>query len=316
MTALSYLANPTTTRTTLERFGLATKKSLGQNFLVNDAIIQKICDLAELSKDDFVLEVGPGIGTLTVALLQKAGWVFSVERDTDLPKVLAYTCEEWNDHFSLVNKDALDLNLDDLKNAAKNLEKTSAIDSQMLPNKFVANLPYAVAATLILAYFQSFDSLQEATVMVQAEVADRIAAVPGTKNYGAYTVKLSLYTQVAGRFKVSPNNFFAPPRVDSAVVHLVRRNSEKLLSLTPQQRLSICEITDAAFASRRKTISNSCKTYFAGRGNQGKQLASLVLDILHEAGIDERRRGETLTLDEFVDLGLVYHKIKCSLNAE
>jgi 16S rRNA (adenine1518-N6/adenine1519-N6)-dimethyltransferase len=175
---LSPLSTPSATRAVLEAHGLATKKSLGQNFLVNDAILQKIVDLAELGPDDDVLEVGPGIGTLTIALLKTSGRVVSVERDTDLPAVLAETCAPWVDRFTLLNKDALDLSADDLPFA---------------PNKLVANLPYAVAATVVLDVFERFASVESATVMVQAEVADRMAAQPGTKNYGAYTVKLRMF---------------------------------------------------------------------------------------------------------------------------
>lgn len=123
--------------------------------------------------------------------------------------MLAETLEPWWDSFTLIQKDALDLQLADL-------------DGQDAPNKLVANLPYAVAATVVLDYFQRIESLDSATVMVQKEVADRMAAEPGTKNYGAYTVKLRLYAQPAGRFPVSPNNFFPPPRVDSAVIRLNR----------------------------------------------------------------------------------------------
>ncbi|EJW91922.1 dimethyladenosine transferase, partial [gut metagenome] len=164
--------------------GLATKKALGQNFLVNDAIIAKICELSEVSESDRVLEVGPGIGTLTVALLARAARVLSVERDADLPAVLAETCADF-DNFTLLSKDALNLTQTDLDEAFGEASRALAA-----PNKFVANLPYAVAATLVLDYFQRFKSVQSATVMVQSEVADRMMAKIGTKDYAAYTVKL------------------------------------------------------------------------------------------------------------------------------
>ena len=166
----------------LEAHGLTAKYSLGQNFLVNDAILQKIVALAEVAPDDAVLEVGPGIGTLTMALLQHAGRVVSVERDADLPAVLAETLAPWADRFALVQKDALDLATADLSDALARLGAP-----ETAPGKLVANLPYAVAATVVLDYFEQFPSLESATVMVQKEVADRMAAVPGTKNYGAPT---------------------------------------------------------------------------------------------------------------------------------
>lgn len=252
----------------------------------------KIVALAELEGADNVLEIGPGIGTLTMALLQNAKHVTSIERDTDLPAVLAETLEPWWDSFTLIQKDALDLQLSDL-------------DGQEAPNKLVANLPYAVAATVVLDYFQRIESLESATVMVQKEVADRMAAEPGTKNYGAYTVKLRLYAQPAGRFPVSPNNFFPPPRVDSAghPPELHARCSMSGKPLDGEVVRAACTMADAAFASRRKTLSNSCKTYFAGRGAGGAAVAPHLPELFEQAGIDPKRRGETLSLAEFVNMG-------------
>ena len=281
---LSPLATPSATRAVLEAHGLATKKALGQNFLVNDAILQKIVDLAALTSADDVLEVGPGIGTLTIALLKSAGRVVAVERDTDLPAVLAETCAPWADRFTLLNRDALELSPEDLPFA---------------PNKLVSNLPYAVAATVVLDVFERYASVESATVMVQAEVADRMAARPGTKNYGAYTVKLHLFAQPVGRFPVSPGNFFPPPRVDSAVIRLDRVDC----GLDEQTRAAACLMADAAFATRRKTIANSCKTFFNGRGAAGKAMIPALPAVFAGAGIDPSRRGESLTLEEFKALG-------------
>lgn len=292
MGSLSPLANPTATREVLADHGLTAKYSLGQNFLVNDAILQKIVALAELDGADRILEIGPGIGTLTIALLKNAAHVTSIERDPDLPAVLAETLDPWADRFTLIKKDALDLQLSDLNAAA-------------MPNKLVANLPYAVAATVVLDYFERIESIDSMTVMVQKEVADRMAAEPGTKNYGAYTVKLRLYAQPAGRFLVGPNNFFPPPRVDSSVIRLNRR---PLLDadgnpVGAETLAAAAIMADAAFASRRKTLSNSCKTYFAGRGAAFAGIAPKLPELFESAGIDPKRRGETLELNEFITLG-------------
>lgn len=309
---LSPLATPAATRDVLEEHGLSTKHALGQNFLVNDAILQKIVELAQLDASDDVFEVGPGIGTLTIALLKCAGRVVSVERDADLPAVLEDTLEPWADRFALISKDALELTEEEVhlalaKYAPRPLGSGDGT-RRSFPNKFVANLPYAVAATLVLDFFQKFSQLESATVMVQKEVADRMCAEPGSKNYGAYTVKLRLYAEPAGRFLVSPNNFFPPPHVDSSVLRLNRRPvfdadgeplDDALLKAT-------CAMADAAFASRRKTISNSFKTYFASRGNAGKAFIGCIPDLLDECGIDAKRRGETLSLDEFIALGKAY----------
>lgn len=276
----SSLASVSATRVVLEAHGLATKKSLGQNFLVNDDVIRRICELSGVGPVDDVVEVGPGIGTLTVALLARARRVVSIERDPDLPAVLAETCAPWADRFTLISNDALAVQPDDLPFA---------------PTAFIANLPYAVAATLVLDYFERFDSIQRATVMVQAEVADRMIAQPGTKNYGAYTVKLALFARPASRFKVAPGNFFPPPHVDSAVIRLDRCAHP---DLTAAERAACALMADAAFATRRKTIQNSMRTYF-GKGVP----ASAIADLLDAAGIDARRRGESLSLDEFKELG-------------
>ena len=290
----------------LEAHGLTAKYSLGQNFLVNDAILQKIVALAEVAPDDTVLEVGPGIGTLTMALLQHAGRVVSVERDADLPAVLAETLAPWADRFALVQKDALDLATADLSDALARLGAP-----ETAPGKLVANLPYAVAATVVLDYFEQFPSLESATVMVQKEVADRMAAVPGTKNYGAYTVKLRLYAEPAGRFGVGPGNFFPPPRVESAVLRLNRRPvfDDQGVPLDADAIAAACTMAEAAFATRRKTLSNSCKTYFAGRGPQGAAVIARLPQLFERAGIDPRLRGETLDLPEFVRLGCAFQQI-------
>ena len=166
MARLSSLASVADTRAVLDRFGLSTKKSLGQHFLINDGVVERICNLAELSHTDRVVEVGPGIGTL----LKRSGEVVSIERDTDLIEVLEETCAPFSDTFSLISADALDVRAGELPFA---------------PNKLVSNLPYAVAATIVLDFFERFESLESATIMVQAEVADRMSAAPGSKNYGA-----------------------------------------------------------------------------------------------------------------------------------
>ena len=182
---------------------------------------------------------------------------------------------------------------------------------RLLPNKLVANLPYAVAATVVLDYFEQFASLESATVMVQKEVADRMAASPGTKNYGAYTVKLRLYAEPAGRFAVGPGNFFPPPRVESAVLRLNRRPvfDDQGVPLDADAIGAACTMAEAAFATRRKTLSNSCKTYFAGRGPQGAAVIARLPQLFERAGIDPRLRGETLDLPEFVRLGCAFQQI-------
>ena len=296
----SWLANQRATKETLERFGLATKYRLGQNFLVQDHIIEKIIQLAEVQPTDIVVEVGPGLGTLTVALLDNACAVCSLEADSELEQVLALTCKEPHpDSFALVMGDALAITPQKLADAYSALPAVAhdAATSAPMPTKFVSNLPYQVAATLILKFFQELPSLERAVVMVQAEVADRIAAKPSTKAYGAYTAKLSLFAQVTGRFEVGPGNFMPPPRVNSAVVRLDRtqaRNPVTSKLLSEEELLHTMSVIDAAFAQRRKTIRNS----MSASGFDKDKLDQAFL----ATGIAPTARAEVLTSQDFICL--------------
>lgn len=293
----SRLANPRETRAVLEDFGLATKHRLGQNFLVNDEVIGRIVNLAELGGSDVVLEVGPGIGTLTVAMLSACRAVCSIEADRELEQVLAQTCATDGEKFALVMGDALRVTPAQVDDALAGLTKGQSLCQPCLPNKFVANLPYQVAATLILKFFQDFGSLERACVMVQAEVADRICARPGNKTYGAYTAKLALLARPTGRFEVGPGNFMPPPRVDSAVVRLDRMPMADPVSgepLSAGRAARVAEVIDAAFAQRRKTIRNSM-------GANGFEKDAL--DAAFAAcSIAPTARAETLSPEDFVRL--------------
>ena len=296
----SWLANQRATKETLERFGLATKYRLGQNFLVQDHIIEKIVQLAEVQPTDVLVEVGPGLGTLTVALLDNALAVCSLEADSELEQVLAVTCKEPHpDSFALVMGDALAITPQKLSEAYSALPTVaqSALPVAPMPTKFVSNLPYQVAATLILKFFQELPSLERAVVMVQAEVADRIAAKPSTKAYGAYTAKLSLFAQVTGRFEVGPGNFMPPPRVNSAVVRLDRTQARNPLTsklLSEEELLHTMRVIDAAFAQRRKTIRNS----MSASGFDKDKLDQAFL----ATGIAPTVRAEVLTSQDFICL--------------
>lgn len=296
----SWLANQRATKETLERFGLATKYRLGQNFLVQDHVIEKIVQLAEVQPTDVVVEVGPGLGTLTVALLDRTRAVCSLEADSELEQVLALTCKEPHpDSFALVMGDALAITPQKLADAYSALPAVaqSAIPVSPMPTKFVSNLPYQVAATLILKFFQELPSLERAVVMVQAEVADRIAAKPSTKAYGAYTAKLSLFAQVTGRFEVGPGNFMPPPRVNSAVVRLDRTQARNPLTsklLSEEELLHTMRVIDAAFAQRRKTIRNS----MSASGFDKDKLDQAFL----ATGIAPTARAEVLTSQDFICL--------------
>lgn len=292
MASESPFASPAATRDVLERHGFSLKKSLGQNFLVNDAMVGKIVRLAQVGPDDVVLEVGPGIGTLTYALLANARAVVAIERDPSLPAVLADTLAPFEGRFALVEKDALCVTMADVEGAAASVDAS-------LPDKLVANLPYAVAATVVLDYFQMLPGLASMTVMVQREVAERMMASPGSKNYGAYTVKLSMYAEPAGSFSVGPGNFMPPPHVESTVLRLDRREA----GASPEVVQAACVMADAAFFARRKTIANSCKQYFASRGVDFAQLLPAVFEA---ADVDPKARGEVYAPDVYLALGRAY----------
>lgn len=271
----SPLANPGATRALLEAYGLATKRSLGQNFLVNNHVIEKIMDLAELGEKDRVLEVGPGIGTLTLALLAEAGHVVSIEMDRELEPVLSAHAAA-HPSFSFIMGDALRVTPDQIAEAAGGE-----------PDVLVANLPYNVAATVILRYLQEVESLRRLVVMVQAEVADRICAAPGNRTYGAYTAKLALLARVTGRFEVGPGNFMPPPHVDSAVVRMDRA------PLVDAARVAeVSAVIDAAFAQRRKTIRNSMSA--SGFSRDALDAAFAACEIAPTC------RAETLAPADFV----------------
>lgn len=275
----SPLASLSATRELLEEFGLATKHRLGQNFLVDNHVIERICELCELKGGERVLEVGPGIGTLTLALLQEAAGVTSIEADPELEPVLDAHAADYP-NFSYIMGDALKVTPEQVARAAGGE-----------PTVFAANLPYNVAATIILQFFETMPAIDRAVVMVQKEVADRIAATPGNKTYGGYTAKLGLYGRVTGRFEVPPRCFMPAPHVDSAVVRI-----ERVDSAVPEglDRSFVARVIDAAFAQRRKTIRNSM-------GSNG--FAKDALDTAFAAcGVAPTARAETLGVTDFVHL--------------
>jgi len=274
----SRLATPSETIAVLRQHGLYTKKRLGQHFLVDDNVVGRIIALAELRGDEVVVEVGPGIGTLTSALCDRARAVVAIERDAGLLPALAETsgsCE----HLAVLHDDAVTA---DLRRVAQPFGAPVAL---------VANLPYAVAATVVLRFFEELPTVRSATVMVQAEVADRMAALPGTKQYGAYTVKLRLFAEPAGRFQVARTCFLPPPRVDSAVLRLVRSPLSNDASLLQYA----ADVADAAFAQRRKTVRNSLRATL--------DAVDAVIDAaLGEAQIDGSARAETIEPLRFLAL--------------
>ena len=306
----------------MERHGIAPTKALGQNFLVDDNVVGRILELSEASADDIVVEVGPGIGTLTSALLSRCSGVVAIERDRNLPPVLRDTLGGSWDSLNLVEMDALDVEAVDLACGRRNdvtfvpkdldarlsaprfVSTTRTVSQRLYPNKLISNLPYSVAATIVLDYFQRFGFIDSMTVMVQKEVARRMQAEAGSKDYGAYTVKLALHARPMGSFDVSRNCFMPAPHVDSTVIRLDRIDAEGSSS-DDGEAASL--MADAAFASRRKTIANSMKAFFSGRGELD---VADVPKLLEMAGIDPSVRGERLSVDDYRTLGRAFVSLR------
>ncbi len=276
----SALASPSATIAALDRFGLHTKKHLGQHFLVDDNVVGRILQLADVDESDAVLEIGPGIGTLTVALCPRVGALVAVEQDADLLPALESLASECR-RLRVVLADAVDVPVSELSTELGP------------PTALVANLPYGVAATVVLRIFSELPSVRSATVMVQAEVARRMAAEPGGKDYGAYTVKLALLAKPSVRFGVSRTCFLPPPRVDSTVLRLERRED----GLGRDDSRLAAAAADAAFAQRRKTVRNSLASALGGS-------TEAVEEALLSCRIEPGLRAETLTPDDFVRLGI------------
>jgi 16S rRNA (adenine1518-N6/adenine1519-N6)-dimethyltransferase len=276
----SRLASPSATIGILKRHGLHARKSLGQHFLIDDNVVGRILTLAEVTPGEPILEIGPGIGTLTDALLGAGASVIAIEYDRWLLPVLEELRAERPD-LNVVHADAISV--------APELLVTR---DGRAPSALVANLPYGVAATVVLRCFETLPTLKRAIVMVQAEVADRMTASPGTRDYGAYTVKLGLRARSAGRFPVPRTCFLPPPRVDSAVIRLDRAEADP----DPARLAAAARAADAAFTQRRKTLRNSLA---AGLGTD----ASAALAVLERAGIDGSRRAEEVTVEEYLALG-------------
>ncbi|MDP2211961.1 MAG: 16S rRNA (adenine(1518)-N(6)/adenine(1519)-N(6))-dimethyltransferase RsmA [Candidatus Aquicultor sp.] len=281
------LATPHATLEVVKKFSLRLDKSLGQHFLVDQNILNKIVDAAALSADDVVLEVGPGIGTLTQALAERAGKVISLELDRRLEPVLEYTLKDFP-NAEVVFIDALKA---DLLHLPGHLP---------VPNKLVANLPYQIATPLLAGYLDKFEALRLYVVMIQKEVADRVMAKPATRDYGVFSVKAQFYCDTSKVATISRNVFIPPPEVSSAVIKMERYAKP---SAAVADRDLFFAVVKGAFGMRRKTIKNALA------GSELLHLdPSTSGELLHRAGIDPLRRGETLSIDEFARIANVIYE--------
>ena len=270
------IASPQVTNHILHRFKLRADKKLGQNFLIDENIVRNIVAAAELSDKDTVLEVGPGIGTLTQGLAESGASVVAVELDKRLLPVLDTTLEGY-DNVRIVNGDILQVDI----------MQTVGVDEF----KVCANLPYYITTPIIFALLEKRLPMERLVAMVQKEVAERMAAKPGGKDYGALSVAIQYYTEPEIAFIVPPSSFIPAPSVDSAVIVCKRREKPPV---------EVCDealffrVVKAAFSLRRKMLNNSLKNM----GIKGEQVAKW----LELAGVDGKRRAETLSLEVFAAL--------------
>ncbi len=277
------LGNPTGTIEILKKYNFNFQKRYGQNFLIDSHILEKIIDAAGITKEDCVLEIGPGIGTMTQYLAESAGEVAAVEIDRALIPILKDTLSDYR-NVTVINEDILKVDINSLVRER----------NQDRPIKVVANLPYYITTPIIMGLFESHVPLKSITVMVQKEVAQRMQVGPGTKDYGALSLAVQYYAKPQIVADVSPNCFIPRPQVGSAVIRLDRYEKPRIAVDDEEVLFAVIR---AAFNQRRKTLANSLGN--AGELDITRQQASQALAAL---GLDPAVRGEALTLQEFADL--------------
>ncbi len=277
------LGNPQETIEVLQKYNFAFQKKFGQNFLIDPRVLEKIIRAAEITEDDCVLEIGPGIGTMTQHLACAAGKVIAVEIDRALIPILQDTLSGW-DNVKIINEDVMKVDL----------AKLAEEENGGKPLKVVANLPYYITTPIIMGLFENHVPLKSITVMVQKEVADRMQVGPGTKDYGALSLAVQYYAKPYIVANVPPNCFMPRPKVGSAVIRL-ERYEEPPVKVKDEKLMF--RIIRASFNQRRKTLANGLKNS-AELDFTKEEIAAAIAAIGKEPGV----RGETLTLEEFAKL--------------
>lgn len=280
---IMHLANPTNTIAVLNRYGFNFQKKFGQNFLIDENIVEKIVREAGVTKDDFVLEIGPGIGTMTQILCENAREVVAVEIDTKLIPILKEDTLRYYDNVTVINEDILKLDINKIVEEKNNGK----------PIKVVANLPYYITTPIIMGLFENHVALDSITIMVQKEVADRMQVGPGTKDYGALSLAVQYYAKPEIVLNVPASCFMPRPNVDSAVIRLNRYQTP---AYGVKNEKLLFNLIKASFLQRRKTMLNSVSN---GLGNVTKEDLANALESM---GLPKTVRGEALTLEQFVEL--------------
>ncbi|MGN0379143.1 MAG: 16S rRNA (adenine(1518)-N(6)/adenine(1519)-N(6))-dimethyltransferase RsmA [Butyrivibrio sp.] len=278
-----YLCNPTNTLAVINRYNFVFQKKFGQNFLIDEGMVDKIVRESGVTKDDFVIEIGPGIGTMTQFLCERAGRVAAVEIDKNLIPILKDTLSRY-DNVEIINEDILKVDI----------AKLTAEKNDGKPVKVVANLPYYITTPIIMGLFESHAPIDSITVMVQREVADRMQTGPGSKDYGALSLAVQYYARPEIVANVPPECFMPRPTVGSAVIRLVRH--EKCPVEVKDEALMF-RLIRASFNQRRKTLSNGLNN--SPDINFSKEKINEAIESL---GKGMTVRGETLTLAEFAKL--------------
>ena len=281
-----YLGNPTNTLAVINRYEFAFQKKFGQNFLIDQGIVEKIVREAGVTKDDFVLEIGPGIGTMTQILCENAREVAAVEIDRKLIPILNDTLSEY-DNVTIINDDILKVDINKL-----------AEDKNGGPIKVVANLPYYITTPIIMGLFESHVPLDSITIMVQKEVADRMQTGPGSKDYGALSLAVQFYAKPEIVVNVPPECFMPRPNVGSAVIRLKRHETRPV---DVKDEKLMFRIIRASFNQRRKTLANGLNNS-PEIGYTKEQIAAAIEELGRGASI----RGEALTLEEFARLSNIF----------
>ncbi len=279
---MANLGIPSNTIEVLQKYNFNFQKKFGQNFLIDTHVLEKIIDASEITKDDCVLEIGPGIGTMTQYLAESAREVIAVEIDKALIPILGDTLKEYN-NVTIINDDILKVNINKIVEEKNNGQ----------PIKVVANLPYYITTPIIMGLFESHVPLKSITIMVQKEVADRMQVGPGTKDYGALSLAVQYYAKPEIVANVPPNCFIPRPNVASAVIRLTRYEEPPVKA---EDERFMFNLIRASFNQRRKTLVN-------GLQNGGLGLTKeAILSALEQMNLPATIRGEALTLEQFAQL--------------
>ena len=280
---MATLGNPKNTIEVLQKYHFNFQKKFGQNFLINTSILEEIIDAAEITREDFVLEIGPGIGTMTQYLCEAAREVVAVEIDTNLIPILGDTLSAY-DNVEVMNADILKVDiakLADERNGGK-------------PIKVVANLPYYITTPIIMGLFESHVPIDSITIMVQKEVADRMQEGPGSKEYGALSLAVQYYAKPEIVVNVPPSCFMPQPKVGSAVIRLTRHENPPV---DVDNEKLMFQVSRASFNQRRKTLANGLNNF--GSFSLGKEE---IQKSIEELGVPVNIRGEALSLEQFAKL--------------